>query len=178
METVHINGKTFKKYISDKEIQEVIAHLAKDIDRDLADKNPLVICILNGAIIFAADLVRNMSTPCQLSTMRVKSYDGEKTTGKVTTLTGVDPKEVEGRTLLVVEDIVDTGLSMKHIVASLTKLNPKEIKIATLLSKPSNRVCQVEVDYIALTIPNKFVVGYGLDYNEMGRTLRHIYVIE
>lgn len=178
MDRVKINGKYFRPYIKNEDIQEAVKRIAAQIDKDLEGENPLIVCILNGAIIFASDLMRNLSIQCELTSMRVKSYSGTESEGEVKIICGLTEGEVAGRSLLIVEDIVDTGLSMCLIVKELEKLNPCKIRVATLLSKPEARKCEAQVDYTAFSVPKDFIIGYGLDFDEGGRNLKDLYVID
>ncbi|MEG1574806.1 MAG: hypoxanthine phosphoribosyltransferase [Bacteroidales bacterium] len=178
MDSIKINGKSFKTYIKSDEIQSAVKRIAAQIDKDLKGENPLIICVLNGAMIFTADLIRNLTIECEMTSMRIKSYNGIKSQGEVKSICGLTEGEITGRSLLIVEDIVDTGLSMYHITKELKKLNPRKIRVAALLSKPDARKYETQIDYAAFTIPNDFIVGYGLDYNESGRYLNDIYVID
>lgn len=147
------------------------------IREDVKDERPLFIVMLNGAFVFASDLLREMEFPCEVAFMRMKSYAGTVTTGKVDLLQdiGVD---VGGRTIIIIEDIVDTGTTMHALLQNLQARSPKCIKIAALLFKPESLLYDFKVDYVAFEIPRDFIVGYGLDYEEEGRNLKDIYVID
>ncbi|WP_455496781.1 hypoxanthine phosphoribosyltransferase [Coprobacter sp.] len=176
MDTIQIKDKAFKPYIRREEIKAAIDRVASRINSELAGENPLFICVLNGAFVFAADLLREITIESEITFMRMKSYSGTQSTGVVKIIHGLD-EDIKGRTVVVVEDIVDTGFTMQRIINQLKEREPKQVKIATLLFKPQALKCDIHVDYAALEIPNDFIVGYGLDYDEQGRNLKDIYVI-
>ncbi len=146
------------------------------MNKDLKGKDPLFIVILNGAFVFAADLLKNININCQISFLKVASYHGTTSTGTIRDLIGID-EDLKGKTLVVVEDIVDTGLTLEHISKLLKKHKPAEIKIATFLFKPEAYKKKLTIDYIGMKIPNEFIIGYGLDYNGYARNLKDIYVL-
>ena len=164
----------FKEYISRENVDQRVLELGADIRADYQDKNPLFIGILNGAFMFTADLVRACNIDCELSFIKLSSYAGLTTTGKVTTLLGLDT-EVEGRHVIVVEDIVDTGSTLHSFMETLRAKNPASISLAAFLVKPDAIQYHMDIDYFGYEIPNKFVIGYGLDYKGAGRHLRGIY---
>ncbi len=176
MKTVKIKDKEFSLSISGETIQQEISRVATSIDKDLADKNPLFLCVLNGSFMFAADLMKQISIPCEVSFVKLASYSGTSSTGNTKELIGLN-ESIEGRTVVVVEDIVDTGHTMKGLLEQLHSLKPAQIRIATLLYKPQALKVDLELDYVALEIPNDFIVGYGLDYDGQGRNLPDIYKI-
>lgn len=177
MKTVSIKDKDFELFLSQKEIEASIDRIASQMTKDLADKNPLFICILNGAFMFASELMKKINTPLELTFVKLSSYSGTSTTGSVKELLGL-AEDIEGRTLVIVEDIVDTGHTISSILEELSRKNPKEIKIATLLFKPNALKKELTLDYVALEIPNDFIVGYGLDYDGYGRNLPDIYKVK
>ena len=176
MSTIQVKDKKFKLFISSDEIQKAVCNIAEKINKDLADKNPMFICVLNGAFIFAADLYKNITIDSQITFMRMKSYDGMQTSGNVKSISGL-LEDVKDRTVVILEDIIDTGYTMQSIVAQLKEKGAANIKIETLLFKPEALKVELDIDYVALSIPNAFIVGYGLDYDELGRNLKDIYVI-
>jgi len=176
METILVKDKHFSKSIPEKVILEAVKRVAKEIDRDYAGRNPLFLCVLNGSFMFASDLMKEVTIPCQLSFVKMASYEGTVTTGKITEVLGIN-ETIEGRDIIIVEDIVDTGYTMKSALERLGTRNPKSIEICSLLSKPENLKVPLTLKYVAMEIPNDFIVGYGLDYDGYGRNLRDIYQI-
>lgn len=176
MRSIQLADKTFELSITSTEIQKAIWRIADQMDQDLKDKNPLMICILNGSFMFAADLMKKLTTPCQVSFVKVASYEGTQTTGTVKEIIGLS-ENIEGRTVVLLEDIVDTGVTIENIMKQITALKPLEVKVATLLFKPEACKRELTLDYIGLSIPNDFIVGYGLDYNGYGRNLPDIYSV-
>lgn len=178
MDTIKLKDLTFKPYITKEEISTAIRHVAEQINHDLAGKSPLFLCVLNGAFIFAADLFREITIPdAEISFIRMKSYIGTHSTGEVQMISGLH-EDISGRTVVIVEDIVDTGFTLLQLKEMLQECNPAEIKVATLLFKPESLKYDVKIDYVALDIPQAFIVGYGLDYDELGRNLKDIYIIQ
>ena len=176
MNIVKIKDKTFKTFIPEEKILESIKVIADRINEDMKDKNPLFMAVLNGSFIFAADLMRMITIPCQISFVKLASYQGTTSTGKITEVFGVN-EDLSGRTIVIVEDIVDTGLTMKRMIESLGTRNPESVHICTLLLKPDKLPVDLDIEYAAMEIPNDFIVGYGLDYDQEGRGLRDIYTI-
>ena len=171
-----IKDKKFDKYISAEEIQNAIRTMASRINHELNGKKPLFIVILNGAFIFASDLIKKVKIDCEVTFVKLSSYAGTQSTGEVKEILGLDI-DVAGRTVVVVEDIVDTGLTLQGFLETLKKQNPAEIKIATCLLKPDAFKMKFPVEYLCFSIPNDFVVGYGLDYDGLGRNSSDIYKI-
>lgn len=177
MKQVKIYDKTFQLFIPYEKIRSTIEKIAKSMNRDLAGKNPIFICILNGSFMFAAELYKRIElVETEISFVKLASYNGEKTSGEVKQLIGLNEK-IEGRTVVILEDIVDSGLTIEHIQEQLQQLNPSEVLVATLLLKPDSLKKKVKLDYIGMEIPNDFIVGYGLDYNGYGRNLIDIYSV-
>jgi len=174
MERIRIQDKEFEIYIDQEKIQQRVSELAMDINRDYAGKQPLLLSLLKGSFVFTADLARHMSCPVQIEFVRYSSYSGTSSTGVVTEIIGLT-SPVEGRDVLIVEDIVDSGLTILSALESLKKQSPKSVRVASLLLKPDALKFDVPVDYVGFHIPNDFIVGYGLDYNEYGRDLPGIY---
>jgi hypoxanthine phosphoribosyltransferase len=164
--------------ISSKEIQEKISELAGQVDRDYSGKNPLLICVLKGAVIFLADFMRCLTIPVEIDFMAVSSYGAStKSSGVVRILKDLETG-IEGRHVIIVEDIIDTGLTLKYLAENLLTRGPASLKIVTLLDKPDRREVDIEPDYCGFKIPDKFVVGYGLDFNENYRQLPQVSVLK
>ena len=166
----------FRPSIKEAEILQRVQTVADRINHDLAGKNPLFLAVLNGSFIFAADLMRRITIPCEISFVKLASYQGTTSTGTIKEVIGIN-EDLTGRTIVIVEDIVDTGLTMKRMVESLGTRNPESIHICTLLLKPDKLQVNLNIEYAAMEIPNEFIVGYGLDYDQQGRNLRDIYTI-
>ncbi len=176
MSVVQILDKKFKTSIPAPEIKERVKAVAERINNDLKDKNPLFLAVLNGSFIFAADLMREITIPCEISFVKLASYQGTTSTGKITEVIGIN-EELSGHCIVIVEDIVDTGLTMKRMLETLGTRSPAEIHICTLLVKPDKLQVDLNIEYAAMKIPNDFIVGYGLDYNQQGRNLPDIYTV-
>ena len=176
MSRVTIKDKSFETSIPEAEILKRIKAVATRINHDMADKNPLFLAVLNGAFIFAADLMREITIPCEISFVKLASYQGTASTGKVTEVMGIN-EDLTDRHIIIVEDIVDTGLTMMRMVESLGTRHPASIHICTLLVKPEKLQVDLDIEYAAMEIPNDFIVGYGLDYDQQGRNLRDIYTL-
>ena len=176
MSVVKIKDKTFKTSIPEKEIKARIQAVANRINHDLADKNPLFLAVLNGAFVFAADLMRMITIPCEISFVKLASYQGTTSTGKITEVMGIN-EDLTDRTIVIIEDIVDTGLTMKRMIESLGTRHPASVHICSLLVKPEKLQVDLNIEYAAMEIPNDFIVGYGLDYDQQGRNLPDIYTL-
>lgn len=176
MQIIQIKDKRFRTFIPEARILKEVFRVADEINRDLDGKNPLFISVLNGSFMFTADLMKHVDIPCEISFVRLASYEGTSSDGKVKELIGLN-EDISGRTVVIVEDIVDTGLTMERLLERLKTGNPKEIRIATLLLKPDKLQVKLDIDYVAMKIPNDFIVGYGLDYDGFGRNYRDIYTI-
>ena len=176
MAVVKILDKTFKTSIPEAEIKKHVKEVADRINHDMAGKKPLLIAVLNGSFIFAADLMRMITIPCEISFVKLASYEGTTSSGKITEVLGIN-EDLNGRTVIIVEDIVDTGLTMKRMIETLGTRNPKSIHICTLLLKPDKPTVDLDIEYAAMQIPNDFIVGYGLDYDQQGRNLPDIYTV-
>jgi hypoxanthine phosphoribosyltransferase len=174
MSTVQIHDKTFKPYITEEAIREKVTELANHLNRDYLDKNPVFIAVLNGAFIFAADLFKSLHIDAEITFIKLASYKGMKSSGQVISAIGLDI-ELFDRHVVILEDIVDTGKTMHEFLPQLWHQQPASIKIVALLHKPQATAYPVKVDYTGFEIPDKFVVGYGLDYNGLGRNTPSIY---
>ena len=174
MSTIKVHDKEFLSYITSREIEEQVARVAAEINRDYKGKKPLFIAILNGAFIFAADLFKHITIEAEICFIKLASYKGVKSTGKVITAIGLDVDLYE-REVIIVEDIVDTGKTLAQFLPQLQHHHPASLKIASLLHKPEAMIHPIKIDYLGFTIPNKFVIGYGLDYDGLGRNIKEIY---
>src|SRR3954465_2119079 len=161
MAAIHLHGKTFETYLSEREIQEKVKGIAQELNRDYKDKRPLFIAILNGSFMFAADLFKYLSIDAEICFIKLASYRGMKSSGKIITAIGLD-QDLFGRDVVIVEDIVDTGKTLNEFLPKLQHQQPKSLKIAALLHKPEATQFPLTIDYLGFSIPNKFVVGYGL----------------
>lgn len=176
MQTIQIKDKCFRTFIPEAHILKEVSRVADEINQDLNGKNPLFISVLNGSFMFTADLMKYIDIPCEISFVKLASYEGTSSKGRVKELVGLN-EDISGRTVVIVEDIVDTGLTMERMLETIRNGNPKEIHIATLLLKPEKLKVKLDIDYVAMEIPNDFIVGYGLDYSGFGRNYRDIYTI-
>lgn len=176
MEIVHVKDKSFSIFLTEEQILARVKEVGAQISKDLEGKQPLFLAVLNGSFVFAADLMRAVTIPSEISFIRLASYEGTSSTGKVKQLMGLN-ENIEGRTIVVVEDIVDSGLTMKELLAMLAEKHPAEVHVASLLVKPGNLKVDLDIPYRCFDIPNDFIVGYGLDYDGFGRNLRQIYTV-
>ena len=176
MNSIKIKDKSFRVSLSETEIKNRIKALAAEISVDMAGKNPLFLGVLNGAFIFAADLMREMTIPCEISFVKLASYQGTTSTGKIKEVIGIN-EDLTGRTVVIVEDIVESGQTMKRMIESLGTRNPASVQICTLFFKPDKLQEELTLDYVAFRIPDDFIVGYGLDYDQAGRGLKDVYSI-
>lgn len=176
--TIQCNGETFKPYLSQQQIEQRVNELGEQLTRDFEDKHPIFIGVLNGAYIFLSDLMRYVQMPCEVDFLKLSSYGDEKvSSGQVTSLKEIDA-DINGRHVILVEDIVDTGLSMKYLLNQLGAKKPASLTTVTLLHKEEATHHDVTLDYIGFTIPTLFVLGYGLDYAQEGRNLAQIYILD
>ncbi|MBQ8467034.1 MAG: hypoxanthine phosphoribosyltransferase [Prevotella sp.] len=176
MSRVTIKDKTFETSIPEAEILKRVKAVAERLNHDFAGKNPLFLAVLNGAFVFAADLMREVTIPCEISFVKLASYQGTTSTGKVTEVLGVN-EDLSGRHIVIIEDIVDTGLTMKRMIESLGTRHPASVDVCALLLKPEKLQVELDIKYVAMEIPNDFIVGYGLDYDQQGRNLRDIFTL-
>lgn len=173
---VKLHDKKFKTFISANEIDKAVSQLALRMNEDYKDKNPLFIIVLNGAFMFASDLLKKINVDCEITFVKLSSYIGTKSSHLVRELIGLD-KSLTNRHVVIVEDIIDTGITMHNTLPKLSNMGAADVKIATLLFKPKAFQKDFKIDYIGLEIPNDFIVGYGLDYDGAGRNLADIYKI-
>lgn len=176
MKRVKIKDKEFEVSITSETILERVHAVAEEINKDMEGKTPLFLIVLNGAFMFAADLMKEITIPCELSFVKLASYEGVLSTGKVKEVIGLNV-DISNRDVIIVEDIVDTGKTMHQMLATLSIRNPKSIKICSLFLKPDKLEEDVKVDYCCFSIPNDFIVGYGLDYDQLGRNLKEVYTL-
>ena len=176
MDTVKIKDKSFRVSIPETEIKQRVKALAEQMSKDLEGKNPIFLGVLNGSFVFAADLMREMTIPCEISFVKLASYQGTTSTGKVQEVLGIN-ENLSGRTVVIVEDIVESGQTMKQMIESLGTRNPESVRICTLFFKPEKLKEELNLDYVAFSIPDDFIVGYGLDYDGLGRELKDVYTI-
>ena len=177
MEQVVLKDKVFNKYIPFEEIQRSIKELSVKVNADYGDKfRPIFLCVLNGSFMFMADLMKSIEIDCEVSFVKLSSYSATTSTGKVTELIGLST-DLSGRNVIVVEDIVDSGNSISALLKTLEAYNPNSVEVATLLFKPSAYKKDIEIKYVGISIPDDFIVGYGLDYDQLGRNLMDIYKI-
>lgn len=174
MPVIKLHDKYFKPFISHAEIQTAIATMAQKIAADYKDETPIFIGVLNGSFMFVADFLKQYQHPCEVSFVKLSSYQGLTSTGIVETLLDL-PENIEGRSVIILEDIIDTGRTLKELVHLFANTNVKEFKIATLFYKSEIYNGEYSIDYVGIDIPDKFIVGYGLDYNELGRNLKEVY---
>lgn len=174
--TIQVLDKTFAVSISAEELEKEVKRVASEINRDFAGSQPVFLSVLNGSFIFASDLMREVELPCEISFVKLASYQGTNTTGNIREVIGLNV-DITGRPVIIVEDIVDTGLTMAHMLETLKRQNPSSIDICTLLLKPTKLQVKLDVRYCCKQIPDDFVVGYGLDYNGFGRNTKDVYTI-
>jgi len=176
MENIIVKDKVFRLLLSEDKIQAKIKEIAEKINKDLNGKKPLFLAVLNGSFMFAADLMKNITIPSEICFVKLASYEGMESGGKVKEVFGLT-EHIDGRTVVIIEDIVDSGRTMQQLLYSLNSRNPAEIRIATFLFKPEALQCDLKLDYVAFEIPNDFVVGYGLDYDGYGRNFGQVYTL-
>jgi hypoxanthine phosphoribosyltransferase len=174
METRKIHDKEFQLFISNSRISAAISEMAASMNRDLEGRDVIFMGILNGAFMFAAELIKQITPNCQITFLKLASYAGTSSTGAVKRLIGIN-EDIQHKTVVILEDIVDTGITLENIIKQLNGYEPGEIRVATLLYKPDAYLKDIPLDYVGLEIPNDFVVGYGLDYEGFGRNLTDIY---
>lgn len=173
---IQVKDLKFAVSYSEEQIREEVKRVAAEINRDYAGQEPVFLAVLNGSFIFAADLLREVTLPCEVSFVRLASYQGVSTTGEIREVIGLN-MDITGRPVIILEDIVDTGLTMAHMIDTLKRHNPGSIDICTLLLKPGKLQVDLDIRYCCLQIPNDFIVGYGLDYDGFGRNTKEIYTL-
>lgn len=176
MEKIQVKDKEFRVSLPANEIARQVRRVAAEINRDYAGRKPLFLAVLNGSFMFAADLLREITLPCEIQFVKLASYSGTGSTGDVKELIGLNT-DITGRNVIIIEDIVDTGLTMARMLDTLKEHKPASIDVCTLLFKPCKLQVSLDIRYNCLEIPNDFIVGYGLDYDGYGRNLRDIYTI-
>ncbi len=174
MSVIQVNGKKFQPYLTAAQIDEQIKRLGAELNRDYAGKRPLFIAILNGSFMFASDLFKELTVDAEICFIKLASYKGTRSTGNVITSIGLD-EPLNERHVVVIEDIVDTGKTMSQFLPQLMDHQPASLKIASLLHKPDALQHPINIDYLGFKVPNKFLLGYGLDYDGLGRNLKEIY---
>jgi hypoxanthine phosphoribosyltransferase len=174
MESIQVHDKTFVPYLTADQISERVAELAKQISEEYKEKRPLLLAVLNGSFMFAADLFRLLTIDAEISFIKIASYQGMRSSGKVVTAIGME-QDLSGRDILLIEDIVDTGKTLHHFIPTLLQQHPASVQVATFLHKPDATLFPVSLTYVGFRIPNRFVVGYGLDYDGLGRNHRQVY---
>ena len=177
MKKVRLKDKSFQLFIDSKELNDSIESLSNKINQDYSEREPIFLCVLNGAFVFAAELIKRFNHQCQVSFVKLSSYQGLKSSGTINSLIGLN-EDIKGKDVIIVEDIVDTGQTIANIVENILNKNPRSIEVATLLYKPKSYQKQIPIKYKAIEIGNDFIVGFGLDYNGLGRNLEEIYIIE
>lgn len=176
MQEVKLKDKTFRVSLPEAEILKRVKAVAEQINKDYEGRHPLFLAVLNGSFMFASDLMKEISLSCSISFVKLASYQGTMSTGKVHEVIGIN-EDLAGRDVIIVEDIVESGHTMVQMMDSLANRNPASVKICTLFFKPSKLEEDIKVDYVAIEIPDDFIVGYGLDYDQEGRNLRDVYTI-
>lgn len=177
MQPVTLKDKQFKPYIPADELQRIVARLGEQISSDYASKSPVFLIVLNGAFMFGADLMKHIDLTCRVSLIKVSSYQGMQSTNTVSELIGLN-ESIENEDVVIVEDIVDTGVTMDHLLSTFKDKKPKSLAICSLLFKPDKFTKNFKIDYIGKSIPNEFVVGYGFDYEGYGRNLPCLYSVK
>ncbi|MFV0419117.1 MAG: hypoxanthine phosphoribosyltransferase [Dysgonomonas sp.] len=177
MKTVKIKDKEFELFLTQETIEKAIDSIAVKLNEDLAGKDPLFICVLNGSFMYASELMKRVTIPCEVSFVKMSSYKGTSSTGKIKEIYGLE-EDIKGRTVVIVEDIVDTGYTMSLMIDQLKCDDPEQVLVSTMLLKPEALQHTLKLDYVALEIPSDFIVGYGLDYDGYGRNLPDIYKLK
>ena len=176
MKQIKVKDKTFEVSIPAETLAREVARVAAEINRDYSCKEPIFMPVLNGSFIFAADLLREVKVPCQVCFIKLASYQGMQSTGEIREVIGL-AEDITGRDIIIVEDIIDSGLTMAHMIETLERHNPASISVCSLLVKPEALKVAIPIHYRAMDIPNDFIVGYGLDYDGFGRNTKDIYTL-
>ena len=179
MDCIKVHDKTFVPFIDNAQISKAIDKVAEKINHDYAncDSAPILVCVLNGSVLFTGELMQRLNFPCELTCLRIKSYEGTQSTGVTKQVLGLN-RDITGKQIIVIEDIVDTGHTIEFLHNTLLSLGASDVKICTLLLKPEVYDRDIKLDYVAMEIPNKFILGFGLDYDELGRNSKDIYVLQ
>ena len=175
MQTIKIKDKVFQPYISELEIQSRIQEIVTELEEKFQDKNPIFVVVLRGAFMFASDILKKFNHPCEIEFVKLTSYSGMQSTGKINILLPLNEELVKNRDIIIIEDIVDSGLTMDFFVSYVKAQEPASVTLVSFLYKPENLEKEVKIDIIGFTIPNLFVIGYGLDYDGVGRNLSAVY---
>lgn len=178
MDTVKVLDKEFEIYLKEEEVLGIIDALAKRLNKDYAGLDPLFLPTLNGSFMFCADLMKRITIPCEIQFVKVASYEGTSSTGSVSKLIGINESKLKGRHVVILEDVIDTGITMKHLKEDLEGKGQASLKICTMLLKPTNLQVPLDVEYVGKEIPDRFIVGYGLDYDQEGRNYPAIYQLK
>lgn len=178
MDNVKVLDKEFEIYLKEEEVLEIIGRLAERINKDYEGLNPLMLPTLNGSFMFCADLMKRITIPCEIQFIKVSSYEGTSSTGTVSKLIGIDERKLKGRHVIILEDVIDTGITMKNLLEDLGAKGQASMKICTMLLKPENLQVPLDVEYVGMEIPDRFIVGYGLDYDQYGRNFPAIYQLK
>lgn len=176
MQVLKVHDKQFRLFLSANQISEQVKRLAVEINKDYLGKKPLFVVILNGAFMFASDLLRQITTEAEVCFIKLASYKGVTSTGQVVTSIGLDV-DLVGRQVVIVEDIIDTGRTLSHFLPQIKYHHPASLKIAALLHKPEALINPVKIDYVGFSVSDKFLIGYGLDYDGLGRNIKEIYQV-
>jgi hypoxanthine phosphoribosyltransferase len=177
LEQQQLHDKSFELYISSTQMEFEVDRIANQMNHDLEGKSPIFLSLLNGSFMFTADLLRRFKHNCQVSFVKLASYDGTQSSGNVNKLIGLN-ENLEGRTVVIIEDIVDSGTTLHHFLKELNSFKPAEVKIASMFFKPECCKFPIKIDYLGMEIPDYFIVGYGLDYNGLGRNYKDLYKLK
>lgn len=174
MDSLQINNQTFQLFLSEAAILSRIQQLASNLQNDYKDSKPIFLAVLNGSFMFASDLLKNINMACEIQFVKLSSYQGMQSTGKVNELIGLN-QSIENRKVIVLEDIIDSGLTIHELLKTLKPLNPESVEVCSLLLKPDALKVPLKIKYVGFEVGNEFLVGYGLDYDGLGRNVRHLF---